>query len=81
MAGGALCAAAAKVVPVQHHSELPYRDVPAFIDALRQQENTVAKCLEFTILCACRSGEAIGAVWSEINWETRTWIIPAGIPQ
>jgi integrase len=66
---------------VQHHSELPYRDVPAFIDALRQQENTVAKCLEFTILCACRSGEAIGAVWSEINWETRTWIIPAGIPQ
>jgi hypothetical protein len=33
MAGGDLCAAAAKVVPVQHHSELPYRDAPAFMDA------------------------------------------------
>jgi integrase len=65
------------VAPVQHHPALPYREVPAFMDTLRQQENTAAKCLEFTILCACRSGEAIGAVWSEIDWETRTWIIPA----
>jgi integrase len=67
----------AKVAPVQHHPALAYRDVPAFMDALRRQENTAVKCLEFTILCACRSGEAIGARWSEINWETRTWTIPA----
>jgi integrase len=67
----------AKVAPVRHHLALPYRDVPAFMDVLRQRYSTAAKCLEFTILCACRSGEAIGAVWSEINWETRTWIIPA----
>ena len=67
----------AKVAPVQHHPALPYRELPAFMDALRQQENTAAECLEFAILCACRSGEAIGAVWSEINWETCTWTIPA----
>jgi integrase len=66
-----------KVAPVQHHPALPYHELPAFMEALRQQENTAAKCLEFAILCACRSGEAIGAIWSEINWETRTWIIPA----
>lgn len=67
----------AKVAPVQHHRALHYRDMPAFMDALRQQQNTAAKRLEFTILCACRSGEALGAVWNEINWETGTWIIPA----
>jgi integrase len=67
----------AKVAPVQHHPALPYRDVPAFMGALRKQEKTAAKCLEFTILCACRTGEAIRAVWSEINWELRTWTIPA----
>ena len=67
----------AKVAPVRHHRALHYRDVPAFMDMLRQQENPAAKCLEFTILCACRSGEAIGALWSEIDWEMRTWIIPA----
>jgi integrase len=67
----------AKVAPVQHHPALPYRELPAFMDTLRLQENTAAKCLEFTILCACRSGESIGALWSEIDWETRTWIIPA----
>ena len=67
----------AKVAPVQHHPALPYRELPAFMEALRQQDNTAAKCLEFTILRACRSGEAIGALWSEIDWETRTWILPA----
>jgi integrase len=67
----------AKVAPVQHHPALPYRELPAFMDALPHQDNMAAKCLELTILCACRTGEAIGAVWSEINWEMRTWTIPA----
>ena len=67
----------AKVAPVQHHRALYYREVPAFMEALRQQAVMAAKCLEFTILCACRSGEAIGAVWSEIDLEARTWVIPA----
>jgi integrase len=67
----------AKVAPVQHHRALHYRDVRTFMEALRQQDNVASKCLEFTILCACRSGEAIGAVWSEIDWEARTWVIPA----
>ena len=67
----------AKVAPVQHYRALHYGEVPPFMETLRRQENMAAKCLEFTILCACRSGEAIGAVRSEINWETRTWTIPA----
>ena len=72
-----LLAPRAKVAPVKHHPALPYRELPAFMEALRRQEVLAAKSLEFTILCACRSGEAIGAVWCEIDWETHTWIIPA----
>ena len=66
-----------KVAPVKHHRALHYREVPVFMEMLRRQENMAAQCLEFTILCACRSGEAIGAVWSEIDLEARTWVIPA----
>jgi integrase len=67
----------ARVAPVKHHRALHYREFPGFMDMLHQQDNTAAKCLEFTILCACRSGEAIGAVWGEIDSDARTWVIPA----
>jgi integrase len=30
------------------------------------------------ILTATRSGETLGALWSEIDWESRTWRLPAG---
>ena len=36
-----------------------------------------ARCLEFTILTAARTGEAIGATWDEIDVERRLWIVPA----
>ena len=35
-----------------------------------------ALALEFTILTAARSGEVLGARWSEIDFEVRTWAIP-----
>jgi integrase len=33
--------------------------------------------LEFLVLCAARSGEVLGARWSEIDPEAETWKIPA----
>ncbi|MGZ4998328.1 MAG: tyrosine-type recombinase/integrase [Methylobacter sp.] len=36
-----------------------------------------AKCLEFTILTASRTGETIGATWDEIDLAAKTWTIPA----
>jgi integrase len=69
--------ARAKVAPVRHHAAMPHREVPAFMDRLRHAEGMAAVCLRFTILMGTRSGEAIGARWSEIDWETRTWVIPA----
>jgi integrase len=45
--------------------------------ALRQKEGLAARALEFTILCASRSGEVRGATWTEIDLENAIWTIPA----
>jgi integrase len=66
-----------KVAPVQHLAAMPYAELPDFMAQLRQQEGVAARALEFTILTAARTGEAIGARWSEIDFEARLWVIPA----
>ena len=48
-----------------------------FIKRLRAIQGMSARCLEFTILCACRSGESRGARWSEIDMDAAMWSIPA----
>jgi hypothetical protein len=68
--------AKSKVSPVVHRPALAYAEVPAFIADLRQREGVAGKCLEFLILTAVRAGEAINAKWSEIDLQTRTWVIP-----
>lgn len=60
----------------RHHPAMPYDKVPAFIGELREREGVAARCLEFTILTAARSGEARGALWSEIDLEAKIWTIP-----
>jgi integrase len=66
-----------KVAPVNHHDALPYAELPAFMHKLRRQAGIAPQCLEFTILMAARTGEAIGARWSEIDLDARTWKVPA----
>ena len=58
-----------------HLAAMPYADVPAFLAVLRSREGVAPRALEFAILTACRTGEALGATWSEIHGET--WTIPA----
>ena len=72
-----LLPARAKVRKVEHHAALPYKDVPAFVAALRKQTGVAAQSLEFTILTATRTSEVLGALWSEINVHERVWTIPA----
>jgi integrase len=36
----------------------------------------VRLALEFTILCASRTSEALNATWAEIDAEAKTWTIP-----
>lgn len=60
-----------------HHRALDWKQAPAFLEALRSRKAVAARCLEFVILTAARSGEALGATWQEIDLEARLWTIPA----
>jgi integrase len=60
-----------------HHAALPYQQAPAFMKQLRDRPALAARCLEFTILTAVRSGEALGATWQEIDLDEKLWRIPA----
>ncbi|MGJ4973181.1 tyrosine-type recombinase/integrase [Bradyrhizobium sp. HKCCYLRH1073] len=71
-----LLPAPAKVRTVKHHAALPYDELPAFMTALRAQEGTAARALEFLILTAARTGEVIGARQEEIK--DTVWTVPAG---
>jgi len=66
-----------KVRRVKHHAALPYAEIRDFIAQLKQQEGVAAAALEFTILTAARTGEVIGAAWSEVNTGERLWVVPA----
>jgi integrase len=61
----------------EHHYAMPWREVPAFMTTLRDRESLSARALEFLILTAARTGEVIGATWSEFDLKARTWTIPA----
>lgn len=69
--------ARAKVRPVEHFAALPYAELAGFMTALRAREGIAARCLEFTILTAARSGEARGATWAEVDVAAAVWTVPA----
>jgi integrase len=60
-----------------HLAALPYEEVPAFVEELRKRDALAARALEFTILTAARTGEALGAKWEEIDLEKKIWTVPA----
>jgi integrase len=72
-----LLPATSKVRRVTHHAALPYAELPDFISQLRAQDGVAARALEFTILTAARTGETIGAAWSEVNLSDKVWTVPA----
>src|SRR6266516_2321716 len=63
-----------KVAP---HAMLPYEGIASFMTELRARDGVAARALELIILTATRSGEVLGARWTEINLEKRLWTIPA----
>lgn len=56
---------------------LPYREAPAFMARLREAEGIAARCLEFAVLTAARTSEALLAEWSEFDLEAGLWTVPA----
>ena len=72
-----ILAKTAKVKRVRHHPALPYKEIQKFITALHKRSGSSALALEFMILTAGRTGEVIGAKWSEIDLGTDVWTVPA----
>jgi integrase len=60
-----------------HHPALPFAEVPAFFLLLREKNSITSRALQFTILTATRTGEALGATWEEIDLQAAVWAIPA----
>jgi integrase len=65
-----------KVERVRHHPALPYDEMPTFMAKLRAIEGVPARVLEFLILTAARSTEALGVQWPEIDFEHQLWTVP-----
>ena len=63
----------------EHRKAMPYPEVMACLRAVQASgAGLVTKAaLEFLVLTACRSGEARGALWSEIDMAAKVWTIPA----
>ena len=61
-----------------HFRALPFQDVAAALDTVESSGASLAAKLAFrwVVLTACRSGEARGATWSEIDEDARLWVIP-----
>jgi integrase len=72
-----MLAAPTKIAKVKHHAALPFVELPAFVAELRKRDSLAAAPLEFAILTASRTGEVVGALWSEIDLDEKVWVIPA----
>lgn len=63
----------------RHHPAMPWRNIAGFLEELRVTQHAgdvVRLAIEFLILTAARSGEVRGALWSEIDWDEKTWTVP-----
>jgi integrase len=66
----------AKIRKESHFKSLPYQNIGSFMVELRKRPAMTARALEWIILTACRSSEARGATWAEIDLKTKVWTIP-----
>jgi integrase len=72
-----LLPARSKVAKVQHHPALPWREIGGFMATLAEEEGVSALALRFAVLTAARTGEVIGARWSEVDVKASTWTVSA----
>ncbi len=71
-----LLPARSKVAKVEHHAALPWREIGTFMAKLADENGLSALALRFVIMTAARTGEAIGARWSEIDMASAVWTVP-----
>lgn len=63
----------------KHRASLPYTDVADCLNVIKNSDAMLSTklAIELLVLTATRSGEVRLANWSEIDFEARTWTIPA----
>jgi integrase len=66
-----------EVQPVRHFRALDYQLVPVLMAELGQIDTVAAASLRFLVLTAARTNEVVGARWNEVDWDERTWTVPA----
>jgi integrase len=63
----------------EHFASVPYTELPQLVSRARASSGSgvVRLAFEFLILTAARTGEVIGAHWTEMDLSDATWTIPA----
>jgi integrase len=65
-----------KLHQVKHLPALPYQEIGGFMVSLAAEQGGVsAPALQFLILTAARTGEVLGATWSEVDLAAGIWTI------
>ncbi|MCA8892647.1 MAG: tyrosine-type recombinase/integrase [Hyphomonas sp.] len=62
---------------VKHHAAIPFEDIPAFFERLRDRPLMSARVVEFVLLTGARVSEACKAKWSEFDLDNRVWKLSA----
>lgn len=62
-----------------HMAAVPHAEVSASVERMRASaaSESARLALEYVVLTACRSAEARGARWGEVDRETAVWTVPA----
>jgi integrase len=59
------------------HRSAPYTKMPGMMTGLRYDAGNAARCTEVGILTVSRSQEIRLMEWTELDFEARTWMVPA----
>jgi integrase len=65
------------IAPVKPQNSMSYRELPEFMQRLREHTGFASKALQFCILAATRTSETLGAKWSEFDLEENVWTVPS----
>jgi integrase len=66
-----------KIQVVKHHAAPAWQAMPALYARLCERDALAAQALRLAILTAARSGEVLGAPWTEFDLKAKVWIVPA----
>lgn len=63
----------------RHHPAMPYTELPGFIGTIWESDarSATKAAMEFLILTATRTNEALQARWDEVDLGAKTWTLPA----